>query len=337
MNNKRFSAFEGLRVIATLGIFLFHAGFLNNGSFFVTFFFMLSGFLCYFTKNNSMQMYTFISWLKKYVWGKIKQFYPLYFFTFVLAFFVREIYQYIFSLDGLFQVILNLLMLKPFFSDYAYSFNPLSWFLAVTFFLYIIGYFLIKVLNRINSIIFIIINIMSVMLIIILINYAADIVHFSIYTFPIYRILDFYLGMLSAKLFIQIKINCNFSVIELLTVIILFLQYVFDSNIKINPGYNSIILFFVLYIFAFGNGIISKILSIDFFISTAKYCFEFYMIHELMLMIFRKIYLDENLNENFRLILISFPALLITIVLSVGFKTIQREIIKNKNFTFRGV
>lgn len=37
---------QGLRAIAMISIFLFHAGFLPNGIFPVTLFFLLSGFLC---------------------------------------------------------------------------------------------------------------------------------------------------------------------------------------------------------------------------------------------------------------------------------------------------
>lgn len=43
---------QGLRVIAMVGIFLFHAGFIPNGIFPVTFFFILSGFVIYYKHNE---------------------------------------------------------------------------------------------------------------------------------------------------------------------------------------------------------------------------------------------------------------------------------------------
>ncbi|MDZ4992184.1 hypothetical protein GNF80_04245 [Clostridium perfringens] len=45
---------QGLRSLAMLGIFLFHSGLLLRGTFPVTFFFILSGFVLYYNYSNKI-------------------------------------------------------------------------------------------------------------------------------------------------------------------------------------------------------------------------------------------------------------------------------------------
>lgn len=84
---KRLEALNGVRALATIGIFLFHSGFLLQGTFPVTLFFMLSGFMMYYTKSSLDS--NFKVWVIGYFWRKVKQFYPLHFVTFVLAILVH--------------------------------------------------------------------------------------------------------------------------------------------------------------------------------------------------------------------------------------------------------
>lgn len=57
---------QGLRALAMLGIFLFHSGILLNGTFPVTFFFILSGFVTYYSKYinvDEMNIKECINWI----------------------------------------------------------------------------------------------------------------------------------------------------------------------------------------------------------------------------------------------------------------------------------
>lgn len=56
--NKILPALDGIQVLATAGIFLFHAGLLWHGTFPVTLFFMLSGFMMYYTKADTITPWT---------------------------------------------------------------------------------------------------------------------------------------------------------------------------------------------------------------------------------------------------------------------------------------
>ena len=77
---KMLPALDGIRVLATAGIFLFHAGLLWHGTFPVTLFFMLSGFMMYYTKADTITPWTGIK--------KIARLYPLHLLTLVLSIFI---------------------------------------------------------------------------------------------------------------------------------------------------------------------------------------------------------------------------------------------------------
>ena len=132
---RKLKSLQGLRALATIGIFLFHSGLLLEGTFPVTFFFMLSGFMMYYTKHELNGFKDFASWNKGYVWKKIKQFYPLHFITFVMACFIGRVWLRPLK-DTIISGVLNLLLINSFVPEYALVFNGVSWYLGITLFLY---------------------------------------------------------------------------------------------------------------------------------------------------------------------------------------------------------
>lgn len=85
LSNKYLNSLQGIRALATIAIFLFHSGFLLNGTFPVTLFFMLSGFMMYYTKSDLSNYHSFKEWISKYIVKKLKQFYPIHLLTFCIA------------------------------------------------------------------------------------------------------------------------------------------------------------------------------------------------------------------------------------------------------------
>lgn len=314
--NKIIPAFDGLRALGTIGIFLFHSGFLLEGTFPVTWFFMLSGFLLYYTKYNSTEYSTFKIWMSSYVTKKWKEFYPLHILTFFIACLVMKRHELTFEV--LKSAILNLLLLHPFFKKYVFSFNGLSWYLAVTIFLYIVGYFLLIILMHLKNISFHVLLTLSIITILNLMTRSG--ISLYLYTNPMYRILDFWLGMLVGKAYVEQVICLEGSKIELGIVVVFVIQYIISLLIGSTPGYYSIIFTIALYVFACGKGIISQILSRKLFRIIAYYSFEFYMFHELTLRIFRKVFLDEKIFYPLKLLLIAVPALIVSIIVSVSYK-----------------
>lgn len=75
---------QGLRALAMIVIFLFHASLFPNGIFPVTFFFILSGFVLYLNYNSKINS---SSLLESFKWGinKIKKMYPIHIIAFIVS------------------------------------------------------------------------------------------------------------------------------------------------------------------------------------------------------------------------------------------------------------
>lgn len=211
-------------------------------------------------------------------------------------------------------------MIHPFFKDYSLTFNGLSWYLAVTFFLYFISYYLIKLVdkNKINSTYNIVVLLLVTTIINICNRYLGTL---YIYCNPFYHVLDFLLGMYIAKAYMKDTNKLkNANLIELLLVVVFILQYGLSFIVGDDPSYYSILFTIALYVFAKGEGIISKLLCNKYLVVIAKYSFDFYMIHELMLRIFRKVFNNLMLWYPIRCIIIAIPALICSILFVLVYK-----------------
>lgn len=322
MKVKTLPALDGVRVLATMGIFLFHSGFLLNGTFPVTLFFMLSGFMMYYTKRDDIHPMTGIM--------KMRKMYPLHLLTFLISIIVWQPWRK-YTLSFLLKAgILHLTLLQAWFPKYTFTYNGLAWYLSITLFLYVISYPLILLTRRIKKPLP---AILLLLVIITAINWYGGGVDSGLYTNPIYRILDFLLGMVIAKYYLD---NDNLteksaSFLELALIPWFLVQYGVSFVLGYTPGYYSALFTVLLYVFAVGKGCISKILSLPLFHRLAKYSFEFYMIHELALRVFRKVFSDETIFYPIRCTLIAVPALICSIV----FVFIYRNIITLKKGRLR--
>lgn len=196
------------------------------------------------------------------------------------------------------------------------TFNGLAWFLSITMFLYLVGWFLIMVVRAIKIVP---VGLCVVVVLIQVINLSG----YNGYTNPFYRILDFTLGMLLAKAYVEkAETIKKASFWEIMCVAVFVAQYFIQLvlHIPAMPGYFTIIFTVALYMFAWGKGCISKILSHPLLQKIAYYSFEFYMVHELALRVFRKVFSDESIFYPLRLMLIAFPSLVISCACAVIWK-----------------
>lgn len=319
---EKIQPLQGLRVLATLGIFLFHSGILLKGTFPVTLFFMLSGFMMYYTKHDNITITT----------GKKKIFkmYPLHIITFLVSFLVGNVFDNYDKIYILKASVLQILLMQSWFKDYRFSFNGLSWYLSITLFLYLVSYPLIKFINKLSK--YKIWLFVTLFLIILLNIYDGFNSESILYTNPLYRCLDFFLGMLVARIFICSKgiVLNKPNLLEILLLLWFIAQYAISLFMKSQcPGYFSILFAVALFVFSKGDGFISKILSLNIFDKLASYTFEFYMIHELVLRVFRKIFDNEEMFYPVRLLLIAVPSFVITCLLAILYKKIY-NILKRK-------
>ena len=156
------SQFSGIRVIALYGIMLYHTNeFFHSDKLSFLFYpaaiglylcFIMSGFLYGCNHWDNINSYSIKDSVKLYL-SKFKKFYPIHFITFLLDAFI--VWKYlsissIFTLRELSKIVLNLLLLQVYIPDpdYYFSYNGVSWFLAITLLLYFFAPFFVWALKK---------------------------------------------------------------------------------------------------------------------------------------------------------------------------------------------
>ncbi|WP_391120056.1 acyltransferase family protein [Psychrobacillus sp. L3] len=302
------------RFFAALAVFVSHLSFLGNfnetkwifenifyeGYLGVTFFFILSGFILtynYHEKFNEIN----IAKIKGFLKARIARIYPVYLLTFVIAIPL--------SLGMIFKepliyfsvAIVNLLMLQSFIpvSGVYFSYNGPSWSISDEMFFYILFplliYFLLKKI-KINKKLWLVLIVCFVYvsgLILVWFMKDNDLAHWLFYVLPAFRILDFVIGIIIGLWFIRIKQTGFVSnsirlmtFMELIVLILLILAFYFHENVHQTLrywGYYQPIMIFIVSIFAFQQGYISKLLSNNGLIYLGEISFSFYMIHQLVI------------------------------------------------------
>ena len=103
---------QGLRALGMLGIFAFHSGLLLKGTFPVTFFFILSGFVLYYSYNSKIDKFNLkenIKWIKY----RMIKLYPIHIITFIMSIVIR--WNWIIKFDTsdiIIKAILNISLLQ---------------------------------------------------------------------------------------------------------------------------------------------------------------------------------------------------------------------------------
>lgn len=317
---------QGLRALATIGIFLFHSGLLLNG----TFFFILSGFVLYYSKYEIIDNMDFKKSIRR-VLAKMKPFYIVHVITLLISIIIR--WEWVSNMETsilLKKIIIDLLLIQSFFKEDAFIFNNLAWFLSVIFILYLVSIPIIKLIKKIklNKLIMFICLILITQYILNLIN-IMNMGDLYLYSNPLYRLLDFCLGMIVAKLFIKNKFEIkNYNRWEIEIVVTFILMYVISFFVDTQCSYYSLLFIIALYIFSYENGCISKLLKCRVLQNLAKISFEFYMVHELILILFRKVFSNFNYNWLIKNIIICIPSLIIS-------KLINKYITQNIKGNYR--
>ena len=101
------------------------------------------------------------------------------------------------------------------------------------------------------------------------------------------------------------------------------IQYVLSLLVGEAPGYYSVIFSVALVVFAYGQGVVSKLLCGEGLNKIAENSFEFYMFHELMLRVFRKVFGNIELSYLLKCTVIAIPALVCTVGLVIAYKRIR--------------
>jgi len=295
---------NSLRFIAILFIFLFHArqcfGMPDNyivGNMVaaaLTFFFFLSGFILAYRYQNIHSLKEILNFYK----NRLAHLWPLHIFLLLITIILFGNFKSIMFLENLFLV---QAWIPAGFESY-FSYNAVTWCISALFFCYLLFPFILMLGKKkclIANVIFIILLLILIdvfKIVTVPFSRNAISVHYLVTVFPPTRSLVFILGICTYDIWNQYKYKKNkYSTwIELfaVTVACLFIPFFRlpdlisgapATRLYLYSSHTIFILPLLLYIFASGYGIISKILKFRFLIFLGEMSFAVYMSHQLLI------------------------------------------------------
>ena len=300
-NNRMLDTLTSFRFFAAVLVFIFHVGILTKyqtGYLGVSFFFILSGFILAYSYSHKITSLSHLE-LKKFYIARLAKIYPIHILTFLLAI----PYYFLIPLKHdpilyVFQAFTNILLVQSFIPFGNISFNGVSWSLSDELFFYaLFPFFTVISIKCLKSIKWKLIFSFSLWLaIVVLISNVFfennDFNTWFTYYFPVIRIGEFIVGLMSGLVFLEIKNNFSkfsstfYSFVEIIAIILLLIIVIISPNFIQNLRYGLIytpFLAFLIFVFSFQKGFISKLISRRIFIYLGEISFSFYMIHNLVL------------------------------------------------------
>lgn len=295
------ASLQSLRFIFAIMIFLHHYSVNGEGLFHaggpcgVSFFMILSGFVMsagYLEKVASPDFKN-----RPFLLKRLIRLYPLH-----LLCLLGFLCMHISNLTGLdyIKLLPNALLLQswiPINSIY-FSGNAVSWCLSDMLFFYAMFPILAKCLKRFDKKIGLLIWGLLLLYLIVVIFMPKPYWHSFLYISPVFRLVDFVIGMLTYKFYVQLK-EANFDnkiislsfpkkcMIEILLVLLLLVAILLVPNIGMKYYYALLWWFImpeIIIMFALFNksgGVISKLLNNRMLGFVGKFSFTFYMIHQM--------------------------------------------------------
>ena len=279
----------------------------------VSFFFVLSGFILTYVYP---QLNTWVE-IKQFWRARIARLWPIYVATFLLGFWLIP-YRWDTK-----TAIANLFMIQAWIpmSTFYFSYNAVSWAASTLFFFYLAFPFIIYKWDE-QWLIKLIVSITILMTLITLLNlyslpdYGNRMIglngllitqHGLLYINPLSRIFEFVFGMCIALAFVRTQglapsqlmaTGFEIGVIVLCAISMYYTNFMVSWSIKTVLGpsigqwlvHSASFLAFglLIYVMALGRGVISKILSNQFFVFLGDISFSLFLIHQILLNIYRK-------------------------------------------------
>lgn len=284
---ENIQTFDFFRVIGSLLIFLCHIPFFNTyigGGIGVEMFFVLSGFVMTLGHGGNEKFLIFLT-------KRLNRLYPLYFITLILGLLYMTLvldYDWIRSVAKLPIYLLCAQTLTPIFS--ATGFNSPSWYVATLIWIYVFFHFLKRLKNvNLGGVMFMYVTILiSIQPIINEYDLGTWLYYFSPYT----RVLDFMLGVMTARIYICHPLNISskwtMTYLEAIALIAFVFCVIFEDKFHfiLEAG---VLLSIVFYIFSIQRGYISAFLRIPVFRYLSKFTYSFYLVHYLVIMTMTKL------------------------------------------------
>ena len=284
----KINALQAIRALAFLGIFSYHCSLTGLGSWGVSVFFMLSGFVLvysYYERLPSLSVKPLSA--LRFSFHKLARLYPLYLIMLVLSIRFGQLLtynRYELIRFGL-KFLANVTMMQSWvpLSDFYYSFNTLSWYLSDMLFLYLIFPLILHFMHHYRhgrSAVFTILIVFSVQTFFAfftrnmspLPTSAYPFNHWVTYVFPLFRAGDFIIGCNLGYLFLRYR-DLSFgkfaTVVEGLALLQIPAFILFDNMYIAHAGtqwWSETLLMipfsmFLIYTFACSSGRISSFLA----------------------------------------------------------------------------
>ncbi len=266
--------------------------FFDEGFVGVSFFFMLSGFILCLTYRDKLA--TGQTGFKDFWVARIARVYPLHLLTLLIAIPV--------SLSGmatakslwLGKLLLNTLLLQSFVpdNDVYFSFNGSSWSISNEMFFYLLFPFIIIAWLKGSRFLKISLCLLPLLIPIGIWLVPATLQHHLFYVNPLFRVVDFLMGILLYNLYERIKEAKLFSSSSIATVaeagaIGLFaLFFTFHNSIPEVYRYSCyywLPVMLIILVFMYQAGYVSKLLSAKWLVLGGEISFSFYLLHQLVM------------------------------------------------------
>lgn len=286
----------------------------------VSFFYILSGFILSLNYQDKFLQKKIN--IKSFYIARIARIYPLHILTFIISIPLTITVLKSNFLEWIITAFANVFLIHSFIpvQSIYFSFNGVSWSISNEMFFYFLFPILIYLFSKwINSkykylilFVFLIIPILTTII--------KTHQYWTFYVNPLSRVFDFLLGIIIYNLYksYSFKKNTNYTILELSSIIlfiIFFLLHSWIPEVARFSFYYWLPMSYLILIFSYQKGIISKFLSNRILIYLGEISFGFYLIHQLVIrytIIFRNKGFVQ-VSDNFILIL---SILIVTLLLS---------------------
>ena len=346
---KRFAVLDAFRGLFALVIVFFHTkdyngitdnAFVNNGDLFVSFFFVLSGFVIAFVYYNRIKNRPT---LFEFIKNRFFRLYPLHLYTLLVfaAFELTRIYLYNHgyfthpepSNNNLSTFLSNVFLLNATPVGGGLSWNYPSWSISAEFITYLIFGLLMFLLRK---------NRLVKMIIIALVPVAVIMLSYFISSLIFEAVTGFFLGVIVYKLYNRYRTLEKLSKVSgsIIEVVIFTLTIIMVCNKPafLNCLYVYSFLFALnIYLFAFEKGILSSLLKKDCFQVLGKYSYSIYLNHAIVIEVVNFVLVRFLKLQGAVLYIVPFIIAAITIAYSaLTYKYIEARFYKKRlhNKTF---
>lgn len=272
---QKLLSLQALRGYAIVGVFLCHEHVLDvGGQWGVSVFFMLSGFLLVYKYYKSDILRCSVVNNFFFAVNRIKKLYPLHIVTMIMGTILELQYGIDNKMQFAIKIISNIFLIQAWVPKQGiyFSLNGVAWYLSTLAFLYFIFPYMIKIIQSYKTDSIAITSMITSFLFLVgggkLFSVLNMDLTWSNYVFPVYRLLDFFIGCNLGYLFLNQKrkekniIKSNILEIVSLVMVIFSMLKFYNASM----WYQYTILFVpssisLVYIFADNKGMITKLLT----------------------------------------------------------------------------